>query len=47
MISSYIDNLLGTVPSGYEPLRYAIAGIVLVFIISLAYRMLSVIFGGK
>lgn len=47
MFANYIDNLLGTVPTGYEPLRYAIAGITLIFVISLAYRMLQYLFGIK
>lgn len=45
MITSYINNLLGECPSGYEPLRYAIAGIVLIFLITLVYRMIQNMFG--
>lgn len=46
MIISYIDQLLGTVPSGYEPLRYLISGIVLIFLLSLAYNLIRSLFGG-
>lgn len=45
MFANYIDNLLGTVPTGYEPLRYIVSGIVLIFVIALAYRMLQYLFG--
>lgn len=46
MIISYIDELLGTCPSGYEPLRYLIAGTVLIFMLSMVYRMIRSIYGG-
>lgn len=46
MLISYIDQLLGSVPSGYEPLRYLIAGIVLIFLLSLVYNFLRSLFGG-
>lgn len=46
MIVSYIDSIVGTVPNGYEPLRYMIAGTVLIFLLALGYRFLTAIFGG-
>lgn len=45
MFANYIDNLLGTVPSGYEALRYAVSAGILIFVIALAYRMIQYLFG--
>lgn len=46
MLITYIRNLLGTAPSGYEAVEYVIAGVVLIFLVSMAYRMIRSIFGG-
>lgn len=46
MIGSYISNLIGSAPSGYEALQYVINGVVLVFILALAWRFLTSVFGG-
>lgn len=46
MIHSYIVNLIGNPPSGYEALAYIIDGVTLVFILALAYRFLTSVFGG-
>ena len=46
MIINYIESLIGTPPSGYEAVEYVIAGIVLMFLCSMAYRMVRSIFGG-
>lgn len=46
MIINYLNDLLGTVPTGYEPLRYLIAGVVLIFLLSIVYNFLTSLFGG-
>lgn len=40
MLNTYLTDILGSPPSGYEPLVYVAEVIVLVFILSLAYRMI-------
>lgn len=53
MIIQWLDNLIGTLPvygvqstNQYEIVRYVIAGVVLIFMVSLVYRMIQSIFGG-
>ena len=46
MISSYISSLIGSAPSGYEALEYVINGVVLIFLITMAYRFVHSLFGG-
>lgn len=47
MILTYLRNLIGSPPSGYEAVEYVIAGVVLIFLVSMAYRMIRSIFGGS
>lgn len=47
MILTYLRNLIGNPPSGYEAVEYVIAGVVLIFLVSMAYRMIRSIFGGS
>ena len=53
MIIQWLDTLIGTLPvyniqnsNQYEIVRYVIAGVVLIFMVSLVYRMIQAIFGG-
>lgn len=53
MIISWLDTLIGTLPvygvqnvNQYEIVRYVIAGVILIFMISLVYRMINTIFFG-
>lgn len=53
MIISWLDTLIGTLPvygvqnvNQYEIVRYVIAGVILIFMISLVYRMINSIFFG-
>ena len=52
MIVQWLDNLIGTLPSygtgtnQYEIVRYVIAGVILIFMVSLVYRMIQSIFFG-
>lgn len=52
MIIDYLDQIIGALPvygsSGYnqyEIVRYVIAGVVLIFMLSLVYRLFIAIFG--
>lgn len=47
MILSYLRNLIGNPPTGYEAVEYVIAGVVLIFLVSMAYRMIRSIFGSS
>lgn len=47
MILTYLRNLIGSPPSGYEAVEYVVAGVVLVFLVSMAYRMIRSVFGGS
>lgn len=51
MILDYLDTILGSVPSysqygNYDIVRYVLGGIVLIFMVSLVYRMILTLFGG-
>lgn len=53
MIINWLDTLIGTLPvygvqnvNQYEIVRYVIAGVILIFMISLVYRMINSIFFG-
>lgn len=46
MILTYLRNLIGSPPSGYEAVEYVIAGVVLIFLVSMAYRLIRSVFGG-
>lgn len=51
MILTYLDNILGQVPAysnygSYEIVRYVIGGVILIFMVSLVYRMILTLFGG-
>lgn len=53
MIIQWLDTLIGTLPiygtqntNQYEIVRYVIAGVILIFMVSLVYRMIQSIFGG-
>lgn len=51
MLLSYLDNILGEVPTytnygSYEIIRYILGGIILIFMVSLVYRLILSIFGG-
>lgn len=42
----YIRNLIGQPPSGYEAVEYVVSAIILIFMVSMAYRMIRSVFGG-
>lgn len=51
MILQYLDSILGNVPQysnvqTYEIVRYVLGGILLIFMVSLVYRMILTLFGG-
>lgn len=52
MIIQWLNTIIGTLPTygtganQYEIVRYVIAGVVLIFMVSLVYRMIQSIFGG-
>lgn len=53
MIINWLDTLIGDLPTyssgssyNYEIVRYVIAGVILIFMISLVYRMIQSMFGG-
>ena len=53
MIIQWLDNLIGALPvygqtgyNQYEIVRYVIAGVILIFMISLVYRMIQSTFFG-
>lgn len=51
MILQYLDSILGNVPQysniqSYEIVRYVLGGILLIFMVSLVYRMILTLFGG-
>lgn len=51
MILSYLDTILGNVPAysqytNYEIVRYVLGGVILIFMVSLVYRLILVLFGG-
>lgn len=53
MIINWLNTIIGTLPTygttntnQYEIVRYVIAGVVLIFMISLVYRMIYTIFFG-
>lgn len=49
MLKTYIQSILGTVPTGnnvnYEIIEYIVTATVLLFCLSLGYRMLIKLFG--
>lgn len=49
MLQTYIESILGTVPTGnnvnYEIIEYIVCATVLLFCLSLGYRMLIKLFG--
>lgn len=42
----YLRNLIGQPPTGYEAVEYVVAAVILIFIVSMAYRMIRSVFGG-
>lgn len=51
MILQYLDSILGQVPQysnyqTYEIVRYVIGGVLLIFMVSLVYRLILTLFGG-
>lgn len=46
MILQYLDQIIGTVPQNYEPLRYLFAGLILIWFLNLVYRLFVSFFGG-